>query len=134
MRTNPAHYSCAGSWPCAAPPQYPRSGSPQAQDAGGSPSDTTVELILLSIAGTTIVSVLQFMEFVHREHATDLACTVSVAAAYASRSHAFRTETSAPLPELMEALAPLGMPDVLYASPRSYGGGWVTRTRSEGGR
>ena len=110
-----------------------------------------MELILLLIAGTMILLVLQFMEFVHRERVTDRACsiraiprlrndsdtlttTVSVAAAYASRSNAFRTETSAPLPELIEALAPLGMPDVLYASPRSYGGGWVTRTRSEGVR
>jgi hypothetical protein len=110
-----------------------------------------MELILLSIAGNMILLVLQFMEFVHRERAIDLACsisaiprlrkdsdtlttTVSVAAAYASRSNAFRTETSAPLPELIEALAPLGMPDVLHASPRSHGGGWVTRTRSEGVR
>jgi hypothetical protein len=47
---------------------------------------------------------------------------------YASRSNAFGAETSAPLPGLIEALAPLGMPDVQYASRRSYGGGWVTRT------
>jgi len=149
--TNPAHHSCAGSWPCAAPPQYPRRGLPQAQDAEGCLSDTAMELILLSIAGTMILLVLQLMEFVHREPATDLACsiramarlrkdsetlttTVSVAAAYASRSNAFRTETSAPLPGLIEALAPLGMPDVPHASPRSYGGGWFTRTRSEGVR
>ena len=45
---------------------------------------------------------------------------------YASRSKAFRPEVSGPLPELIEALAPLGMPDVRYASRRSYGGG-VTR-------
>jgi hypothetical protein len=45
---------------------------------------------------------------------------------YASRSDAFRPEVSGPLPELIEALAPLGMPDVRYASRRSYGG-WITR-------
>ena len=36
---------------------------------------------------------------------------------YASRSNAFRSEPSAPLRDLIEALAPLGMPDVL--GPRS---------------
>ena len=45
---------------------------------------------------------------------------------YASRLHAFGTETSALLPDLIEALAPLGMPDVQYASRKS----WGTRTRA----
>ena len=45
---------------------------------------------------------------------------------YASRSNAFRPEASGPLAELIEALAPLGMPDVRYASRRNYGG-WITR-------
>jgi hypothetical protein len=49
---------------------------------------------------------------------------------YARRSNAFSAETSALLPELIEALAPLGMPDVQNASRRNYGGGWVTRTRA----
>jgi len=44
---------------------------------------------------------------------------------YASRSDAFRPEDSGSLAELIEALAPLGMPDVRHASRRSYGG-WVT--------
>ena len=48
---------------------------------------------------------------------------------YACRSNAFGAETSAPLPGLIEALAPLGMPDMRYASRRSYGD-WLTRTRS----
>jgi len=48
----------------------------------------------------------------------------------ASRSNAFGAETSAPLSDLIEALAPLGMPDVQHASRRSYGGDWVTRTRA----
>ena len=47
----------------------------------------------------------------------------------ASPANALRAETSAPLPDLIEALAPLGMPDVQYASRRSYGG-WGTRTRA----
>ena len=47
----------------------------------------------------------------------------------ASRSNAFRPQVSGPLPELIEALAPLGMPNVQYASRRSYGG-WGTRTRA----
>ena len=41
---------------------------------------------------------------------------------HASRSNAFSAETSAPLPDLIEALAPLGMPDVQYVSRRRYGG------------
>jgi len=49
---------------------------------------------------------------------------------YACRSNAFGAETSAPLSDLIEALAPLGLPDLQYASRRSYGGGWVTRTRA----
>jgi len=36
----------------------------------------------------------------------------------ASRANASRAETSAPLPDLIEALAPLGMPDVHHASRR----------------
>jgi hypothetical protein len=49
---------------------------------------------------------------------------------YASPSNAFSAPTSAPLPELIEALAPLGMPDVQYCSRSSFGGGWVTQTRA----
>ena len=49
---------------------------------------------------------------------------------YASRSNAFGAEKSAPLPDLIEALAPLGMPDAQYAPRTSYAGGWVTRTRA----
>ena len=37
----------------------------------------------------------------------------------ASRSNAFGAETSAPLSDLIEALAPLGMPNVQYASRRA---------------
>jgi hypothetical protein len=48
---------------------------------------------------------------------------------YAGRSHAFGAGTSASLPDLIEALAPLGLPDVQYASRRNHGGG-VTRTRA----
>jgi hypothetical protein len=44
----------------------------------------------------------------------------------ASRSNAFHREVSGPLPELIEALAPLGMPDVSYDSRRSYGG-WARK-------
>jgi hypothetical protein len=60
-----------------------------------------MELILPSLAGTMTLFVVQFMEFLHREHATELAsniraiprlltdsetltATVSVAAAYGS--------------------------------------------------
>jgi hypothetical protein len=39
-------------------------------------------------------------------------------------------ETSALLPDLIEALAPLGMPYVQYASRRSCGGDRITRTRA----
>jgi hypothetical protein len=42
----------------------------------------------------------------------------------------FSADTSAPLRDLIEALAPLGMPDVQHASQRGCGGGWVTRTRA----
>ena len=45
---------------------------------------------------------------------------------YGSRSNVFWPQVSGPLPELIEALTPLGMPDVHYAPRRSYGG-WVTR-------
>jgi len=45
---------------------------------------------------------------------------------YAGRSHTFGAGTFAPLPDLLEALAPLGMPDVQYASRRHHSGG-VTR-------
>ena len=38
-------------------------------------------------------------------------------------------EASDPLPGLIEALEPLGMPNVQYASRRSYGG-WGTRARA----
>ena len=48
----------------------------------------------------------------------------------ASRANASKAETSAPLPDLIEALAPLGMPDVQHASRRSYVSDWVTRTRA----
>jgi len=49
---------------------------------------------------------------------------------YASSSNAFGAETSAaPLSDLIEALAPLGMPDTQYALRRS-GGGWITQTRA----
>jgi hypothetical protein len=44
--------------------------------------------------------------------------------------HAFGAETSALLPDLIEALAPLGMPDLQYVSRRCDGGGWVTRIRA----
>ena len=43
---------------------------------------------------------------------------------YASRSKSPRLEVSGPLNELIEALAPLGMPDARCASRRSHGG-WV---------
>ena len=49
---------------------------------------------------------------------------------YARRSNALGAGTDTPLPDLIEALAPLGMPDVHCASRKSYGGGWVTRTRA----
>jgi hypothetical protein len=49
---------------------------------------------------------------------------------YASRSNASSAEKSAALRELIEALAPLGMPELQYAARRSYGGGWVTRIRA----
>ena len=39
------------------------------------------------------------------------------------------TGTLGPLPRLIEALDPLGVPNVQYASRRSYGG-WDTRTRA----
>ena len=48
--------------------------------------------------------------------------TLSAMWQYASRSDAFRPEASGPLPELIEALAPLGMPDVRYASRRRWRG------------
>ena len=42
---------------------------------------------------------------------------------------AFGAETAGLLPRLVEALAPLGMPNVQYASRRSHDG-WGTRTRA----
>jgi hypothetical protein len=45
---------------------------------------------------------------------------------HASRSSAVSTETSARLPHLIEALAPLGMPDLQSTSRRS----WFTRNRA----
>jgi len=48
---------------------------------------------------------------------------------YASRSNAFSAETSAPLPDFIEALAPLGMPDV-RCDPRRSHRGWVPRARA----
>jgi hypothetical protein len=38
---------------------------------------------------------------------------------YASRSNAFHREVSGPLPELIEALAPLGMPDERFRACRT---------------
>ena len=49
---------------------------------------------------------------------------------YTRRSTAFGAEASAPLPDLIEALAPLGMPELRYASRRSDVGGWHPRTRA----
>ena len=49
---------------------------------------------------------------------------------YTRRSSAFGAEASAPLPDLIEALAPLGMPELRYASRRSDVGGWHPRTRA----
>ena len=49
---------------------------------------------------------------------------------YASRANGFSAETSAPLSDLIEALAPLGMPDVEHGWRRNHRGGWVTRTRA----
>ena len=48
---------------------------------------------------------------------------------YASQPNALHAGTSGPLPGLIEALEPLGMPNVQYAWRRSYGG-WGTRTRA----
>ena len=48
----------------------------------------------------------------------------------ASRSNESAAERSALLPVLIEALAPLGMPDVQRASRRSSGGAWVRRARA----
>jgi len=47
----------------------------------------------------------------------------------ASQPNALHAGTSGPPPGLIEALDPLGMPNVQYASRRSYGG-WGTRTRA----
>ena len=47
----------------------------------------------------------------------------------ASQPNALHARTSGPPPGLIEALDPLGMPNVQYASRRSYGG-WGTRTRA----
>ena len=48
---------------------------------------------------------------------------------YASQPNALHAGAPGPLPDLIEALAPLGMPNVQYASRRSYGG-WGPRTRA----
>ena len=45
--------------------------------------------------------------------------TLSAMWRFASCSDAFRSEVSGQLPELIEALAPLGMPDVRYPSRRT---------------
>ena len=47
----------------------------------------------------------------------------------ASQPNALHAGTSGPPPGLIEALDPLGMPNVQYASRRSYGG-WGPRTRA----
>ena len=47
----------------------------------------------------------------------------------ASHPNALQAGARGPLPGLIEALDPLGMPDVQYASRRSYGG-WGARTRA----
>jgi hypothetical protein len=66
-----------------------------------------MELILLSIVGTMTLLVVQCIEIVQSG-----------------------AETSALLPDLIEALAPLGMPDVQYAWRRGCGGHRVMRTRA----
>ena len=48
---------------------------------------------------------------------------------YASQPNALQAGEPGPLSGLIEALDPLGMPKVQYASRRSYGG-WGTRTRA----
>jgi hypothetical protein len=77
---------------------YPRRGSPQASGRRSRP-DTTMELLLMSIAGTMTLVVVQIVEFMHRkpvaEHASSiraipplltdtetLTATLSVAAGY----------------------------------------------------
>ena len=52
---------------------YSRRGSLQAQGAEGDPIGYTMELILMSTAGTATLFLLQFMDFVCGEHATELA-------------------------------------------------------------
>jgi len=48
---------------------------------------------------------------------------------YASQPNALHAGASGPLPGLIEALDPLGMPNVRYALRRSYCG-WAARTRA----
>jgi len=65
--------------PRRATPQPEEGGSPQAPDAEGAPSDAPMELVLLPwIAAMIILPVAQFIEFVRREHATELASSIRV--------------------------------------------------------
>jgi hypothetical protein len=76
-----------------------------------------MELILMSIAGAMTLFVLPFVQFVQRARSV-------------SPANPRNTETSALLAELVEALAPLGMPDVQQAARRSDGTGWLVRMRA----
>jgi hypothetical protein len=49
---------------------------------------------------------------------------------YQSRPNVSAAKRSTLLPALIEALAPLGMPDVQHHSNRAYGGAWVRRARA----
>ena len=51
---------------------HQRRGSPQAQDAEGSPDRYNMELLLPPIAGTLTLFMVQLIEFVRREHSMEL--------------------------------------------------------------
>ena len=66
-----------GAGICPAP-NYPppRRESPQAQHAEGDSVTDNMELILLSIAGTMTLLLVELLAFVHRGHATELASSI----------------------------------------------------------
>jgi hypothetical protein len=68
----PGSRSCAVSHLPRHHHNYLRRGSLQAQSAEGGPVGFNMELILMSTIGTATLLMLQFIDFVHREHVTEL--------------------------------------------------------------
>ena len=76
VRNEPGSPKPRWDLPRAAPLHYLRRGSLQAQGAEGDPVGYAMELILMSTAVTSTLFLLQFMDFVRREHATELASRI----------------------------------------------------------